>query len=262
MKQLKMGKKTVAAILVFLWMVLPGSSSAAERKSDLHITYNPPHIFVEARGVKLLEVLRDISLKVSFDLADYGIPDKDVTVSIDASVEEVLRQLLRGENYGVVYRQKDGAISKVLLLSPPVYAQSTPMSENQQTRTEAIRGREGLTVFSASPSVDQPTRLEQKRENRAENETKVEDILRMHAISGLAGPDTFLQSLTPNVAQPLGNSASGLPPAGAPSLITRSLGDMNNNLAMTTRLAQQNLKGLVDGLATATYSLRNSSANR
>jgi hypothetical protein len=45
---LKIGKKTAAAILVFLWMVLPGSGSDAERKSDLRITYSPPRISVEA----------------------------------------------------------------------------------------------------------------------------------------------------------------------------------------------------------------------
>jgi len=262
--RLKIGKKTAAAILVFLWMVLPGAGSAAERKSNLRITYSPPRISVEAQGVKLREVLRNISLKVGFDLTDYGIPDKDPTVSIqEVTVEEILRQLLRGENYGVVYREKDGVISKVLLLSPPVYAQAAPMPENQQTRTEAIRGREGLTVFSASPSIDQPTRPEQKRRDKTENETKVEDILRIHAISGLAGPDTFLQSLTPNVPQPLGNSTSGFPSTGAASSSTTSLEDMmNNSLATTTRLAQQSLKALVEGLATTTHSLRNSSANR
>jgi len=259
---LKIGKKTAAAILVFLWMVLPGSGSAAERKNDWRITYNPPRISVEARGVKLLEVLRAISVKVGFDLTDYGIPDRDLTLSIqEATVEEAPRQLLRGENYGVVYREEDGGISKIMLLSPPVYAQAGPLSENQQTRTEVIRGREGLTVFSASPSY-QPTRPEQKRENRAENETNVEDILRVHAISGLAGPDTFLQRLTPNVPQPLWNSTPAFPPTGAASSNTPSLGDMNDSLAMTTRLAQQNLKALATGLATATHSLLNNRANK
>jgi hypothetical protein len=258
MKQLKIGKKTAAAILVFLCMVVARCGSAAERKSDLRVTYSSPHISVEARGVRLLEVLRDISVKIGFDLADYGVPDRDLTVSIqEATVEEVLRQLLRGENYGVVYREKDGAISKVFLLSPPVYAQAAPISENQQTRTEAMRSRqEGLTVFSASPSY-QPTRPEQKRENRAESEPRVEDILRVHAISGLAGPDTFLQRLTSNVPQPSGNSTPAFPPTGAAPSNTPSLGDTNHSLAMTTRLAQQNLKNLVEGLGTATHSLIN-----
>jgi hypothetical protein len=257
MKQLKIGKKTAAAILVFLWMVLPCSGSAAERKSDLRITYSPPRISVEARGVSLLEVLRDVSATVGFDLADNGVPDRDLTVSIqEATVEEVLRQLLRGENYGVVYREKDGGISKVLLLSSSVYAQAAPMSDNQQKRTETNR-QEGLTVFSAAPSY-QPARPEQKRESRTESEPRVEDILRVHAISGLAGPDTFLQSLTPNVPQPSGNSTPAFPSTGAASSNTPSLGDMNASLAMTTHLAQQNLKGL----ATATHSLLNNRANK
>ena len=256
------GKKTAAAILVFLWMVLPGWGLAAERKSDLRVTYSPPRISVEARGVKLREVLRDISSKVGFELTDYGIPDKDLTVSIEeASVEEVLRQLLRGENYGVVYREKDKAISKVLLLSSPAYAQAAPMSDNQQTRAEAGRSQEGLTVFSAAPSY-QPARPEQTRESRTENEPKVEDILRAHAISGLAGSDTFVQRLTPNVPQPLGNSTPAFPPTGAASSNTPSLGDMYDSLAMTTHLAQQNLKALATGLATATHSLINNRANK
>jgi hypothetical protein len=252
MKQLKIGKQTAAAILVFLWMVLPGSGSAAERKSDLRITYSPPRISVEAREAKLLEVLKEISVKVGFDLADYGIPDKDFTVSIqESTVEEVLRQLLRGENYGVVHREKDGAISKVLLLSPPLYAQRALMSENRQTRTEAIRGREGLTVFSAAPSY-QPARPEPKRKNKEDSEPKVEHMLRAHAISGLTGSDTSLPSLTPNVPRPSGNSTPAFSPTGAAS----------DSLAATTRLAQQNLKALADGLATATHSLLNSPANK
>ena len=262
MKRLKIGKKTAAAILVFLCMVLPRSVLAAERKSDLRVTYSPPRISVEARGVKLREVLRDISSKVGFDLTDYGIPDKDLTVSIEeATVEEVLRQLLRGENYGVVYREKDRTISKVLLLSSPAYAQAAPMSDNQQTRAEAGRSQEGLTVFSAAPSY-QPVSPERKRETRAESEPTVDDILRAHAMPGVTGPDTSLQSLTPNVPQPVGNSTPAFPPTGAASFPTPSLGNMNDSLAMTTRLAQQNLKALADGLATATHSLLNNRANK
>jgi hypothetical protein len=260
MKQLETHMKKVAAIFVFLWIVLPDLGSSAEPKSDLRITYSPPRISVEAQGVRLLQVLRDISVKVGFDVTDYGIPDRDLTVSIqEATMEEVLRQLLRGENYGFVYREKDGAISELLLLSPPIYAKVAPMSENQQTGTEAIRGQEGLTVFSASPSY-QPARPERKRENRAENETKVEDILRVHAISGLAGSGTFPQSSTPNAPQPLRNSTSAA--TGTASFPTQSGGIMNDSLAATTRLAQQNLKALADGLATATHSLLNYPANK
>jgi hypothetical protein len=138
MKQLETHMKKVAAIFVFLWIVLPDLGSSAEPKSDLRITYSPPRISVEAQGVRLLQVLRDISVKVGFDVTDYGIPDRDLTVSIqEATMEEVLRQLLRGENYGFVYREKDGAISELLLLSPPIYAKVAPMSENPKTSRQA-----------------------------------------------------------------------------------------------------------------------------
>ena len=164
-------------------------------------------------------------------------------------MEDVLRQLLRGENYGVVYREKDRTISKVLLLSSPAYAQAAPMSDNQQTRAEAGRSQEGLTVFSAAPSY-QPARPEQKRENRAESEPKVEDILRAHAMLGPGGTGYF--STEPDSERPsaVGEFDSGFSPTGAASSTTPLLGNMNDSLAMTTRLAQQNLKALADGLAT------------
>ena len=45
-------------------------------------------------------MLRDVSVKVGFELTDYGIPDKDLTVSVeDSTVEELVRQLLRGEKF-------------------------------------------------------------------------------------------------------------------------------------------------------------------
>jgi hypothetical protein len=256
----KMNNKS-AAILVLLCMVLAYSASAAERKSDLRVTYNPPHISVEARGIKLREVLRDISQKVGFELTDYGIPDRVITVSIeDTTVEEVLRQLLRGENYGVVYQEKDSTISKVLLLSSPVYAQ-VPVTENQQIPTEASRVAEGLTIFPAAPSY-QPARSEQKRETRGDSEPRVEDILQLHAMPGVTGSGTSLQNLTPNISQPLGSSTSGFPLAGSPSPTTRSLDNMNDSLAAATHLAQQSLKALVEGLATTTHSLLNYPANK
>jgi hypothetical protein len=253
-------QKAVLLVSLFGGLASPRSGAPAERKNDLRIAYSPPRISVEAHGVKLRDVLREISVKVGFDLAGYGIPDRDFTVSIqEATVEEVLRQLLRGENYGVIYREKDGVISRVLFLSSPAYAHATPMSESPQTGT--VRSQERLTILSSAPSY-QPATPQQKRKNREENEPRVEEILRVHAISALAGSNSSLQSSTPNVPQSLGNSTPAFLPTGTTSFPRRSLGEMNDSLAMTTRIAQQNLKGLVDSLATATHSLRNSSANR
>ena len=79
---------------------------------------------------------------------------------------------------------------------------------------------------------------------------------------GMTGSGTFPQSSTPIVPQPLGNSTPAFLPTGAASSNTPSLGNMNDSLTMTTRLAQQNLEALVDGLATATHSLLNNRANK
>jgi hypothetical protein len=242
-----MNEKTTAAILACLCLVLPRLGLTAERKSDLRITYTPPSISVEAQGVRLLEVLRNISLKVGFDLADYGVPDRNLTVSIqEAAVEDVLRQLLRGESYGVVHREKDGSVSKLLLLSSPDYEHQ--MYENQERAIEVNRTKEGLTIFPAAPSY-QPARLEQPQNNRDENAPRVSEILQLHAISGRGELNTSLPSLTPNDPQSSRNLSPSLPPTQTAS----------DGLAAATRLAQQNLKALADGLATATYSLRSSS---
>jgi hypothetical protein len=71
---------------------------------------------------------------------------------------------------------------------------------------------------------------------------RVGDILGAQAMPGGTGSNTFPQNLAPNVSQPSGRAT----PAASDSLAT------------TTRVAQQNLKALVDGLASATHSLRSS----
>lgn len=51
----------VASLVSLLWgLASPQSGAPAERKNDWRITYSPPRISVEAQGVTLLEVLRDI----------------------------------------------------------------------------------------------------------------------------------------------------------------------------------------------------------
>src|SRR5262249_16488379 len=72
------------------------------------------------------------------------------------------------------------------------------------------------------------------------------------------GSGTFPQRSSER-ASPVGELDFGFSPRRKPIPTTRSLDDMNNSLATTTRLPQRNLKALADGLATATHSLGNSS---
>jgi hypothetical protein len=87
--------------------------------------------------------------------------------------------------------------------------------------------------------------------DKAETEVKVEDIMRAHALSGLIDPMGSLPGAAnaQSFGNPAGNAFTG-PTSGAPPPQ-----NLHETLAMTTRLAQQNLEALVDGLATASNSL-------
>ena len=111
---------TMASVLG-LGVAFPGP--AAERKTELSVIYDAPRLSVEARGVSLQRVLGEIGKKLGFVVVDYGGSDRLITFSLqDASAEEVLGQLLRGENYAVIYEGQRKEIAKVLLLTSAAQA--------------------------------------------------------------------------------------------------------------------------------------------
>jgi hypothetical protein len=245
---------TVASVLG-LGVAFPGA--AAERKTELSVIYDAPRLSVEARGLSLQRVLGEIGQKLGFVVVDYGGSDRLITFSLqDASVEEVLEQLLRGENYAVVYEGQRKEIAKVLLLTSAMQA-STENRQTEKGYERIVQSQGGLTYHS---SVSPPSLfVEQKRADKAEPEVRVEAIMRAHALSGMIDPLGSLSG-TANVAQPFGSPAGSVFSTGAMST-NPPRQDIHESLAVTTRLAQQNLKALVDGLATASNSLFQSLPN-
>jgi hypothetical protein len=245
---------TVASVLG-LGVVMPGT--AAERKAELTVTYEAPRLSVEARGVSLQRVLGEIGKKLGFTVVDYGGSDRLITFSMqEASAEEVLGQLLRGENYAVVYDGPRKEIAKLLLLTSAAQASgksSNPQAENKREE-RVVQSQAGLTYHS---SFSPPSSVEQKRVDKAETEVKVEDIMRAHALSGLIDPMGSLPGTAnaQSFGTPAGNAFAGATSAPPPQQ------NLHETLAMTTRLAQQNLKALVDGLSTASNSLFQSLPN-
>jgi hypothetical protein len=237
-------------------VAFPGA--AAERKTDLSVIYDAPRLSVEAKGVSLQRVLGAIGEKLGFVVVDYGRADRLITFSLqDASTEEVLGQLLRGENYALIYDEQRKQIAKLLLLSSGAQASTgsglLQYADKREERT--AQNQAGLTYQS---SISPPPFLgEQKRSDIAEAAVKVANIMRAHALSGLADPSL---SGNGNVAQPFGNLSSNSLPA-APMSTNPPNQNVNESLAVTTRLAQENLKALVDGLATASNSLFQSLPN-
>jgi hypothetical protein len=237
-------------------VAFPGA--AAERKTDLSVIYDAPRLSVEAKGVSLQRVLGAIGEKLGFVVVDYGRADRLITFSLqDASTEEVLGQLLRGENYALIYDDQRKQIAKLLLLSSAAQDSTgsglLQYADKREERT--AQNQAGLTYQSSVSPL--PFLGEQKRSDKAEAAVKVANIMRAHALSGLVDPSL---SGNGNVAQPFGNLSSNSLPA-APMSTNPPNQNVNESLAVTTRLAQENLKALVDGLATASNSLFQSLPN-
>jgi hypothetical protein len=78
-------------------------------------------IGLEARGVTIDEALRAIASTAGFEVVmKPGVQRPPVNVGMPmAPVEEVLRQILRGRNYALVYDADDATLSRVIVLTPP-----------------------------------------------------------------------------------------------------------------------------------------------
>jgi hypothetical protein len=116
-------------VAVGLAVVTAGSSmlasltAQASDEPELRVEYDPPHVSVAATEVGLGELLRLIGAKVGFSVAEGRAALRLVTVSIaHASLDDVLRQLLRAENHTILYRQGADAVvmvDRIVLLGPP-----------------------------------------------------------------------------------------------------------------------------------------------
>jgi len=130
------------ALTSFLWLGFSQSALAEESKSHLSIIYNAPYLSMEVREISLPKVLWEIGAKVGFSVVDMGASPTLPSFSIkDATLEEVLRRLLSGENYTVIYRGEGegkvhagGVIDKIFLLSPPTEVTDIIQSQGEPTR--------------------------------------------------------------------------------------------------------------------------------
>jgi hypothetical protein len=263
-------KRTVLAVLALLATACP--VAGADGSGRLDVDYRASRLSVDASGQTLAQILAAVGAKVGFTVVDTGAPSGPMTVSIrDASVEDALRQLLRGTNHSLVYLEETspGAapIDKIVLLGAPGSTQppstspdrqsiaaapepagSGPLANNQSVgRPQALDSGSPVAVAPYTPQAPAPftpqwspllswdpgPNAEISNDPDASN---VGDLLRLHAQSG-----TQVATM-PDNAQP---------PA-AP------VGSLEASLAETTRRAQQDLAALVKGLAAATRALQDS----
>jgi hypothetical protein len=104
-------------------LVLLGSATvrAGTQPAVLRVESNTTgEIGLEAHGVTIEEALRAIADEAGFEVViESGIARPQVNMSVSsAPVEYVLRQILRGRNYSLVY-DDDAFLSQVIVLPPP-----------------------------------------------------------------------------------------------------------------------------------------------
>jgi hypothetical protein len=189
-----------------------------------------------------------------------GSSDARLSFSIhDALVPAALQQLLRSENHVLLYREGTQPIAAVMLLGARVARAPAPFNQSDNVSSHSgnqdqrgtnppaeIAPTSATPVSGAPPST--PVDLAEYR-RWAEGSPEVvnaTDLLLRHAGSGMPA------------FQP--TSPSGGIPEAASSAISTDAGtaDPGSTLAITTRLAQQNLTKLIQALSAATPSMRSS----
>jgi len=168
--------------------------TAAEEKPRVSVVYEERRLSVEARDVSLTEVLRAVGAKAGFAVVDAGDARRTVTLSSkDATLDAVLRELLRPGNYVLVYREDGGGekpsrIETIVILGPAVLGRANldaSVREPAQSgypvtapnHTDFPRSYDSAPVAQSlptSPTAASPADREETRGRRASEQAATE----------------------------------------------------------------------------------------
>jgi len=241
-------RRAAPAVLLGITLVAGHPATMASAEPQMRVVYHAPLISIDASGVTVAEILREVGRTVGFSIIEASSSEARLSFSIhDALLPAALEQLLRSENHVLLYREGTQTLATVMVLGARVARAPTPFKNQDQApmNPAAETAPPSVTPLTgASPPT--PADLAEYR-RVAEGSPEVvnaTDLLLRHAGSGMAASPT-----TPA-------SVSG--PGTSSSTISTDAGaaDANSTLATTTRLAQQNLMKLVQGLSAATSSMR------
>ena len=236
------GGPALRAVLLGVVLLASHPAPMATAEPRMSVVYNAPLVSIEASGMTVAEVLREVGRKVGFSIAAAGSSDARLSFSIhDASLPEALQQLLRSENHVLLYRDGTPTIDTVMLLGARVAGASVHLNQSDQPLRHlenqdqgGMNAPAGIVPTSATPISGSPEAL------------SVTDQLLRHAGSGVA-------------ASPMTPASGGGPVASSAAISTDAgAADPGSTLAITTRVAQQNLKKLVEALSAATSSMLSS----
>jgi len=245
------------AVLLVVVLTTSHPATMASAEPRISVVYNAPLVSIEASGVTVAEVLREVGRKVGFSIVEAWSSDARLSFSIhDVSLLEALQQLLRSENHVLLYRDGTQTVDTVMVLGARVAGASTHLNQSDQPLRHSENQDQGrmnppaeIAPTSADPvsGAASSAQGEYRRptEKSPEVVNNVTDLLLRHAGSGLAASPTTLAS----GGGPVASSAENSTGAEADPAVT---------LAITTRVAQQNLAKLVQALSAATASMLSS----
>ena len=157
-------------------LLLLGSPRDAAASSPLEIARTDAGWSVKATGVRVEDVLAELAERESFAVSmQLGLERPLVDVDVrDATLERVLRDVLRGHNYTIAYREDgDGlAVSRVEVMLPraarePVQ-QPTRLQYVEQPGAEAAR-----RAAAAQRAREQALFARMRRENQQQRQVQV-----------------------------------------------------------------------------------------
>ena len=250
-------RRAAPALLLGFALVVGHPATRASAEPWMRVVYHAPLISIDASGVTVAEVLREVGRTVGFSIVEAWSSDARLSFSIhDASLPEALQKLLRSENHVLLYRDGTQTIATVMVLgaraarAPTPFNQSDPPLAHSENQDQGRMNRAAETappsvtpVSSAPPSTRAGLAEYRRWAEESPEVANATDLLLRHAGSGGAASPT-----TP---------ASGSGTAAASSEISTDArtADPGPTLATTTRLAQQNLARLVQALSAATSSM-------
>jgi hypothetical protein len=255
------------AVLAFLVALLLGTATvthAAEAK--LRVSYAPPLITVEAQGVTLPVLLREIGRQAGFEVVGPELPRTPISLEVrDVVLDNVLRQLLRGEDHVIVYRGGAGAqgVDTVVLRGPQGPASSrsrVAVVPDRSFPTPPVTTDPTVVGGTAGPMTPPPVAGLAPGPGAgqdAESQQAIAAATVRHLLESQALATQLPAQLAGAGAAPIPGGA--VPPAPAPAVLpppTPPPADTTRALAEMTQAAQQNLKALMDQLDVATESMR------
>lgn len=110
--------------------LLLAAGGVGHGETTLRVDVSESEVAVDVKDASVVDVLQELGARAGFEVVHVRPVETKVTIAVRAAtIDEVLKQVLRNENYTVVYRgSADGraGITKVLLLGG-VSPRSTPV---------------------------------------------------------------------------------------------------------------------------------------